>query len=85
MRPQQDIKAALEHLQRDAGIDSARVALWGTSLGAMHVLQEAGQRTDRAAVGVQCPLRTDCHGAKVVRRSGTAQDVHGAQRRFATT
>lgn len=66
-RHQQDVGAALDYLQHDISIDSQRVGLWGTSLGAMHVLREAAQRTDLAAVVVQCPI---VHGPATLIRSG---------------
>jgi uncharacterized protein len=66
-RHQQDVGAALNYLRRHDSIDSQRVALWGTSLGAMHVLREAGTRTDLAAVVVQCPI---VHGPATLTRSG---------------
>jgi pimeloyl-ACP methyl ester carboxylesterase len=37
-------------------VDGSRVALWGTSLGALHALRVAANRTDIAAVVVQCPI-----------------------------
>jgi uncharacterized protein len=70
-RHQQDIVAALEYLRRQENIDAARVGLWGTSLGAMHVLQVAAQCVDQrfgiAAVVVQCPI---VHGPATLRRNG---------------
>jgi len=44
-----------------------RIALWGTSLGAMHVLKVAAGRDDLAAVVVQCPI---VDGLATVRRLG---------------
>ena len=58
---------ALDYLRGHDSIDSQRVGLWGTSLGAMHVLREAGTRTDFAAVVVQCPI---VHGPATFTRSG---------------
>src|SRR6202000_3039732 len=52
----QDIAAALQYLRRHHGLDAARVGLWGTSLGALHVLQAAALDADLAAVVVQCPI-----------------------------
>lgn len=66
-RHQQDVGAALDHLRHHGGIDSQRVGLWGTSLGAMHVLREAAARCDLAAVVVQCPI---VHGPGTLARGG---------------
>ncbi|MBV8786936.1 MAG: alpha/beta fold hydrolase [Mycobacterium sp.] len=52
----QDIETALECLRQQSSIDSARLGLWGTSLGALHVLQAAAREADLAAVIVQCPI-----------------------------
>jgi pimeloyl-ACP methyl ester carboxylesterase len=66
-RHRQDIVAALNQLRRHDSIDAARVGLWGTSLGAMHVLRVAAQDADLAAVVVQCPI---VHGPGTLRRNG---------------
>jgi pimeloyl-ACP methyl ester carboxylesterase len=66
-RHEQDVGAALEYLRLHDSIDSRRVGLWGTSLGAMHVLRVAGTRNDLAAVVVQCPI---VHGPATLARSG---------------
>jgi pimeloyl-ACP methyl ester carboxylesterase len=55
-RHRQDLAAALDHVRGLPAIDAARVGLWGTSLGAMHVLRVAADRPDVAAVVVQCPI-----------------------------
>jgi fermentation-respiration switch protein FrsA (DUF1100 family) len=55
-RHRQDIAAAIDFAQGLPNVDRERVALWGTSLGAMHVLRVAAGRTDVAAVVVQCPI-----------------------------
>jgi acetyl esterase/lipase len=55
-RHRQDIAAAIDFVRRLPDADPSRVALWGTSLGAMHVLRVAADRTDIAAVVVQCPI-----------------------------
>jgi uncharacterized protein len=52
----QDVKAALECLRQQSGIDAGRLGLWGTSLGALHVLQAAAHAVDVTAVIVQCPI-----------------------------
>lgn len=63
----QDVEAALEYLRRHEGIDAARLGLWGTSLGALHVLQAAAYEVDLAAVVVQCPI---VHGPGTLRENG---------------
>jgi uncharacterized protein len=63
----QDIAAAIDFVRELPDADSGRVALWGTSLGAMHVLRVAADRTDVAAVVVQCPIVS---GPATLRRLG---------------
>jgi uncharacterized protein len=55
-RQHADVAAAVDFLRADSHVDSGRVGLWGTSLGAMHALRVAGERHDVAAVVVQCPI-----------------------------
>jgi uncharacterized protein len=62
-----DVEAACDYLRAHDGVDAARVGLWGTSLGAMHVLQAAANGLEVAAVVVQCPI---VHGPATLRRSG---------------
>lgn len=62
-----DVESALECLRQHEGVDAARLGLWGTSLGALHVLQAAARGADVAAVVVQCPI---VHGPATLRRSG---------------
>jgi uncharacterized protein len=66
-RHRQDVEAALDYLRRHNSIDAARVGLWGTSLGAMHVLRAAARSADIAAVVVQCPI---VHGPATLHRNG---------------
>lgn len=68
-RHRQDIRAALEYVRAAPDIDATRVALWGTSLGAMHVLRVAAEAPDLAAVVVQCPI---VDGPATLRRLGPA-------------
>jgi fermentation-respiration switch protein FrsA (DUF1100 family) len=51
-----DVHAALDFVMSHDAVDASRVALWGTSLGAMHVVRVAAERTDLAAAVVQCPI-----------------------------
>jgi fermentation-respiration switch protein FrsA (DUF1100 family) len=71
-RHRQDIAAAIGFAQGLPDVDRDRVALWGTSLGAMHVLRVAANRTDVAAVVVQCPIVS---GAAALTRIGPAAMV----------
>jgi len=66
-RHRHDIGAAIDFVRTLPGVDGDRVALWGTSLGAMHVLKVAAGRTDVAAVVVQCPIVS---GVAALRRLG---------------
>jgi pimeloyl-ACP methyl ester carboxylesterase len=69
-RHRQDIASALDFVRAlpgSFGIDAGRLALWGTSLGAMHVLRVAATRRDLAAVVVQCPI---VDGPATLRRVG---------------
>ena len=52
----QDIDAALAFIRTRPELDAARVALWGTSFGASHVVATAARRSDIAAAVVQCPI-----------------------------
>lgn len=63
----QDVDAAWQHLREWPGVDPARVALWGTSFGATHVLRYAARQPEAAAAVVQCPV---VHGPSAARRSG---------------
>jgi len=51
-----DVEAALSGLRTFPGIAADRVAIWGTSMGAAHVLLSAARHADLAAVVVQCPV-----------------------------
>ena len=52
----QDIDAALAFIRTRPELDAARVALWGTSFGASHVVATAARRNDIAAAVIQCPI-----------------------------
>jgi len=62
-----DVVAAVQHLKRMPGVDAARIALWGTSLGGMNVIRAAATRDDLAAAVVQCPI---VHGPAAARHLG---------------
>jgi hypothetical protein len=66
-RHRQDLHAAIDFVRTLPDADGSRIALWGTSLGAMHVLRVAAGRTDVAAVVVQCPIVS---GPATMRRIG---------------
>lgn len=66
-RHRQDVVAACGYLRRQDAIDATRLGLWGTSLGALHVLRAAAQEADIRAVVVQCPI---VHGPGTLTRNG---------------
>jgi predicted dienelactone hydrolase len=66
-RQRADVSAALSYLGERSDVDPARLALWGTSLGAMNVVRVAGARPDLAAAVIQCPI---VHGAGAARSLG---------------
>lgn len=59
-----DVIAAAAWLRARTGIDPGRIALWGTSLGALNVVRAAA-RSDIAAAVIQCPI---VHGPAAARR-----------------
>ena len=61
-----DVIAAAAWLRTHTGIDASRIALWGTSLGALNVVRAAA-RSDIAAAVIQCPI---VHGPAAARRLG---------------
>jgi alpha-beta hydrolase superfamily lysophospholipase len=52
----EDIDSALAFIATQPELDSSRVALWGTSFGASHVVATTARRSDIAAAVVQCPI-----------------------------
>ncbi|MGW4329917.1 alpha/beta hydrolase [Nocardia sp. NPDC004573] len=62
-----DVDAALAFTRARPEIDAGRIALWGTSFGASHVLAAAARHDDIAAAVVQCPVFS---GRAVVSRAG---------------
>jgi pimeloyl-ACP methyl ester carboxylesterase len=66
-RQRKDVHAAMDFLKGRPDVDAARVGLWGTSLGGMHVVRVAAQRSDVCAAVVQCPI---VHGPGAARSLG---------------
>lgn len=64
-----DVDAALAFARSRPELDSQRVALWGTSFGASHVLAGAARHPWLAAAVTQCPVFS---GRAVVARTGIA-------------
>lgn len=62
-----DVDAALSFARSRPELDPARIALWGTSFGASHVLAAAARHHDLRAAVVQCPVFS---GRAVVARAG---------------
>ncbi|MFI9537023.1 alpha/beta hydrolase [Nocardia fusca] len=63
----EDVDAALAFARSRAELDADRIALWGTSFGASHVLAAAARHRDLRAAVVQCPIFS---GRAVVARAG---------------
>jgi len=51
-----DIDAALEFVRSHPELDGRRIALWGTSFGASHVVAAAARHPELSAAVVQCPV-----------------------------
>ena len=51
-----DVEAALAYTRSRPDVDAGRIALWGTSFGASHVITVASRHADLAAAVVQCPV-----------------------------
>ncbi|WP_330234009.1 alpha/beta fold hydrolase [Nocardia sp. NBC_00508] len=62
-----DVDAALTFVRSRPELDSGRVALWGTSFGASHVIAAAARHPEISAAVVQCPVLS---GRAVVARAG---------------
>ncbi|GHH85728.1 alpha/beta hydrolase [Streptomyces sulfonofaciens] len=58
-----DVDAALAFTAGDPRIDPTRIALWGTSMGATHVLLAAAEHPEIAAAVVQCPVLNTMNAA----------------------
>jgi pimeloyl-ACP methyl ester carboxylesterase len=52
----EDVDAALAFVATRPELDGTRVALWGTSFGASHVVVAAARHPELAAAVVQCPV-----------------------------
>jgi pimeloyl-ACP methyl ester carboxylesterase len=63
----EDVDAALAFARSRTELDADRIALWGTSFGASHVLAAAARHRDLRAAVVQCPVFS---GRAVVARAG---------------
>lgn len=62
-RQKADLDAALAFAASDPRIDPTRIALWGTSMGATHVLLAAAEHPQLAAAVVQCPVLNTMNAA----------------------
>jgi pimeloyl-ACP methyl ester carboxylesterase len=51
-----DVDATIAFARTVPGVDPSRIALWGTSFGASHVLTVAARHPELAAAIVQCPI-----------------------------
>jgi len=51
-----DVRAALDFVRTRPELDAGRIALWGTSFGASHVVATAAANPEVAAAVVQCPV-----------------------------
>lgn len=52
----EDVEGALAFIRTRSELDHRRIALWGTSLGATHVVSVAARHPELAAAIVQCPI-----------------------------
>jgi pimeloyl-ACP methyl ester carboxylesterase len=71
-RQRQDVESAIGFLRAQPGVDPKRIALWGTSLGSMHVVRIAAAHPELVAAVVQCPI---VHGPGSARSSGIGRTV----------
>jgi pimeloyl-ACP methyl ester carboxylesterase len=65
-----DVHAALTFVRTRPELDAGRIALWGTSFGASHVVATAARHPEVAAAVVQCPVFS---GREVALRAGARQ------------
>jgi fermentation-respiration switch protein FrsA (DUF1100 family) len=66
-RQLRDVDAAIDFLAHQPGVDPQRIGLWGTSLGATHVLLTTVRRHDIKAVVIQGPI---VNASRAARNSG---------------
>lgn len=73
-RQVQDWKAALAHVRRLAGLNTEKIALWGTSFSGGHVLAVAAKTPGISAVVAQVPF---VDGLAVARKAGLKYVLQG--------
>ncbi|HEX4247743.1 MAG TPA: alpha/beta fold hydrolase [Pseudonocardia sp.] len=65
-----DVRSALDFVRARPELDAGRIALWGTSFGASHVVATAARHPEVAAAVVQCPVFS---GRQVALHGGLGQ------------
>jgi pimeloyl-ACP methyl ester carboxylesterase len=75
-----DWHAAVDCAQTLDGVDTGRIALWGTSFGGGHVLTIAARRRDIAAAVAQCPFTDGVASGLAVDHRTTLKVVTAALR-----
>ncbi|MFI8642999.1 alpha/beta hydrolase [Streptomyces chartreusis] len=70
-RQLEDWEAALAYAQTIRGIDTSRVAIWGSSFGGGHAIRVAARHPELVAAVSQCPF-TDGYASARARGIGTA-------------
>jgi dienelactone hydrolase len=75
-----DWDAAIDYAMSLDGVDSARIALWGTSFGGGHVLKVATRRRGIAAVVSQCPFTDGVASALALDRRSAVKVLTAALR-----
>jgi len=63
-----DWAAAIAFARGLAGVDPARIGLWGTSLSGGHVLTTAARDPSVAAISAQCPMLNGTASSRMLRR-----------------
>jgi dienelactone hydrolase len=64
----EDWASAIEFARGLAGVDPARIGLWGTSLSGGHVLTTAARNPHVAAISAQCPMLDGTASSRMLRR-----------------
>ncbi|WP_255539649.1 alpha/beta fold hydrolase [Longitalea luteola] len=77
-----DLKNAVTWVRNQPGIDKTRIALWGTSMGASHVVQTASTDHDIAAVICNVPALDARKGTNV---KAKAKAANASQRQIITS